>query len=104
MSQAQWLLLVTKIVIIADVVTILGFVLNYTRLAPWWRDQLGRTIVIKDLLILLVELPVALSLFFAFNRLDSTFAAWFEVACLGLVAPAMIWRTVVWEKIHRKKK
>lgn len=102
MTQAQWLLLATKVVLVSNVVFIAAFVGNYTRLAPWWKDTLGRTIVIKDLLLVAAEAPIILSLFLSFSRLTSEVAAWTELCCLGLITPAMAWRIAVWQKEHRR--
>lgn len=102
MTQEQLIILFLRIVLISGVVSILLFVAQYTRLAPWWRQPVGRTIVVKDLLLVLLFIPTILSLFFSLNRLTSHLAAWLDVALIGLVTPVMVWRTWVWEKIHRR--
>lgn len=101
MSQDSWLILLLKIVLIAGEVSIVGFIAQYTRLAPWWRSPVGRTIVIKDALLALVLLPTILSLFLSFNRLTSHIAAWVDVGLFALVAVVMGWRSWIWERIHR---
>lgn len=103
MSQDQWIILLFKIILIVDVLAIAGFVIEYWRLAPWWRNPIGRTIVIKDLLLMFALLPSVLSIFFQFNRLDSVIAAWVDVVLIGLIGPVMIWRSVVWQRIHGRK-
>ena len=102
MSQDSWILLLFKIVLIADVVAIAGFVVQYWRLAPWWRNPIGRTIVTKDILLGCCLIPSIMSLFFHFSRLTSHVAAWIDVALFGLIAPVMIWRVIVWERIHKE--
>lgn len=95
------LTLALRIVLISGVVSIAVFVGQYTRLAPWWRSPVGRTIVVKDILLVLVFIPSILSLFFQFSRFTLTVAAWIDVVLLGLVTPVMLWRAWIWERIHR---
>lgn len=101
MSQDQAILLGFKVTEVASLVTIIAFVAYYTWLAPWWRNPIGRTIVVKDLALILVLLPSALSIFFHFNRLTSYVAAWFDVASFALVPVIMCWRIVVWRRLDR---
>jgi hypothetical protein len=93
-----------KIVLILDIVTILAFVGEYSYRADWWRDEIGRTIVVKDILLLAVIALVAASVFFQFSRLTSEVAAWTEIGMLGGVSLAMAWRTWVFEKVHKRGK
>lgn len=101
MKPDPLIILLLRIVLIAGVVSILVFVGQYTRLARWWRSPIGRTIVIKDILLVLVFIPSILALFFHFGRRTSHIAAWVDVILIGAVTPVMCWRTWVWEKIHR---
>ena len=101
MSQASWLILAFKVVEVASVLTIAAFVAYYTKVADWWAHPVGRTIVLKDLALILVLIPSILSIFFHFNRLSSYIAAWFDVASFALVPVIMVWRIVVWRKIHK---
>lgn len=101
MTSPHLLLLLTKIMLIADMTAIIAFVADYSRLAPWWRNPVGRTIVIKDLFLLGVICLVVLSVFFRFSRLTSQVASWMQIILLGAMAVAMLWRIVVFERIHR---
>lgn len=103
MTQDQVIILLLKITLISGVISIAAFVAVYWRLAPWWRNQIGRTLVVKDVLLILIMIPTILSLFFQFNRLTSHIAAWLDVVLFGLITPVMIWRAVVWVRIHRGK-
>ena len=103
MSQDDWILLLFKIVIVADLVTLVAFIAVYTRLAAWWANAIGRTIVIKDLLLGAALTPSVLSLFLKFNRLTSHIAAWVDIALFAGIAVVMVWRCLVWGKIHRNK-
>ena len=106
MSQDQVLLLLFKIVLLADVIAVLAFVADYSRLTrgECWRNDIGRTLVWKDVLLACCLAPSVLSLFWKFNRLTSHVALWLDVVLFGLVAPAMLWRIAVFERIHRDKK
>src|SRR6185437_7219981 len=86
---------------IASVVTILAFIAYYTKVAPWWRNPIGRTIVLKDIALILVLIPSLLSIFLHFNRLTSYVAAWFDVGSFALVPVIMCWRIAVFRRIHK---
>jgi len=72
-------------------------------MAKWWTDEIGRTLVIKTLLVAGLLVPTAMSLFFDFNRLTSHIAAWADVVLILAITPVMIWRSAVWLKIGRKR-
>ena len=100
MTQDGLIILLFRIAELFAIASIVIFVAVYWRLAPWWRNPIGRTIVIKDLALLLALIPGVLSLFLDFNRLSSRVAAWFDLACLTSIGVIMLWRTVVWIKVH----
>jgi len=101
MTQDQAITLAFKAVEIASVVTIAAFIAYYSRVAAWWRNPIGRTIVYKDVALILVLIPSILSIFLHFNRLSSHIAAWFDVGSFALVPVIMVWRIVVWRRIHK---
>ena len=101
MTQAQAIILCLKIVEISGLVTISAFIACYSIWAAWWRDAIGRTIVIKDLLLILAFIPTTLSVFLQFSRLTSNIAAWTDIAVIGLISPVMCWRIWVWWHIHK---
>jgi hypothetical protein len=47
--------------------------------------------------------PTVLSLFFQFSRLTSHVAAWIDVVLFGTLTPVMLWRTLVWQRVHRSR-
>lgn len=104
MSQDQWITFCFKVIEVSAIVTIAGFIACYSMWAAWWRDPVGRTIVVKDALLIIVFIPSVLSIFLHFSRLSSRIAAWSDVAMLGLIAPVMLWRIYVFWKIHRDRK
>lgn len=103
MKQDAAILFLFKVVLIADLVAIAGFVLDYSIRAAWWGNAIGRTLVIKDLLLGAALTPSVLSLFFHFSRLTSHIAAWIDVALFAAIAVVMSWRVVIFERIHREK-
>lgn len=95
MSQDQLIILLLKIGLVAGLVSIALWAWVYTRLARWWENPVGRTLVVAEALVGALFIFQILSLFFNLNRLDSRIVAWADVALIGLVAPAMLWRTIV---------
>lgn len=104
MSQEQLIVLLLKIALIAGFTSIIGWVAVYTRLAKWWRNPIGRTLVIKSLLLAGLLVPTTLSLFFKLTRTGSLIAAWVDVVLIGGIAPVMCWRTAVWLREYRRGK
>ena len=101
MTSPALLVLLTKIALIAVMVAITAFIADYSRLAKWWKNPVGRAVVMKDLFLLGVISLVVLSVFFHFSRLTSQVAAWIQIVLLAAMAVAMLWRIVVFERIHR---
>lgn len=102
MSQDQAILLTFKVILIINEVAIISFIGIYTKLAKWWQNVIGRSIVILDGLLGLAFVPTILSLFFHFSRLSSVIAAWIDVGLFTLIAGTMISRCLTWIRIHRK--
>lgn len=105
MSQDDVLILLFKIVLVAGVLSVLLFAVRYHQMTRGgvWRNEIGRTIIVKDVLLILMLLPSILSLFLKFNRLTSHVAAWIDVVLFGLLTPVMLWRAAVWGRVHRGK-
>jgi len=101
LTYPSLMILLTKITLIADMVAIVAFVLDYSRLAAWWSNPVGRTIVIKDLFLLAVISLSLAPVFFHFSRFTSQVASWIQIGLLGGIAVAMCWRIIVFERIHR---
>lgn len=101
MTQAQWLILAFKAVTIAGFCSLTGWIIVYTRVAHWWRNPIGQTLVAKTVVIALLLIPSILSLFFNFTTVHSEIAGWVDVVLIGLITPIMIWRSAVWMQLHR---
>lgn len=102
MTQDQLLLLLFKVSTVSVELATLAFILTYTKLAPWWRSIIGRTIVWKDIALLLAFIPTTLSLFLQFSRLSSRIAAWIDIADFFVIAGIMLWRIRIWIRTHKE--
>lgn len=100
MSQVQLLLLAYKITTVAVIASTVSFVLVYTKLAPWWRSAIGRTIVWKDIVLVMAFLPVTMSLFFHFSRLTSLVASWIDIADFVAITVIMVIRCRIWIRTY----
>jgi len=104
MTQADWLILTLKVALISGFVSLAGWIVLYSVLAAWWRHPIGRTLVTKTALIAALFIPSILSLFFKLSRMDSYTVGWIDTGLIGLVTPVMVWRSVVWWRLHRAGK
>lgn len=101
MTQADLVLLLFRIGLCATTGAVIWFIAYYTKVAPWWRNEIGRTIVIKDLVLLVPLLLSIVSAFWGFNRYTSQIAGWITVVSFFGMAVVMVWRIAVWRRIHR---
>lgn len=104
MTQVQWLILAFKVVTVAGFASLAAWIAVYTRLAKWWQNDIGRTLVAKTALIALLLVPTALSLFFHLSGRTSLAMAWVDVGLIALITPVMLWRIAVWLKVYRAGK
>lgn len=102
MTQTQWIVLAFKAVLLSGIASLILWIGIYTRLARWWASPIGRTLVIKTMLITLMFIPTTLAMFFHFSAFGSLVAGWADVGLVGLVTPVMIWRSAVWLRIRRE--
>lgn len=103
MTQADWLVLALKAALISGLASLVAWVAVYHVLTRggWRRNPIGRTLVVKSLLIAGLFIPTILSLFFHLNRFDSRIVGWSDVALIGAVAPVMAWRILVFTRLDR---
>lgn len=95
------LLTLYKITLVSGEVSLIGWIVLYSILAPWWRNPIGRTLVAKTALIALIIVPSILGLFFHLTIAAHNYVAWIDIGLVGLITPVMIWRSAVWLKIYR---
>jgi hypothetical protein len=93
--------LIYRVVVTSALASNAAFLAVYTSLARWWRNSIGRTIVAVDFAVFLALLPVALSLYFTFSRLDSRLAAGLDLASITAIPVTMCWRIWTWLHLQR---
>jgi hypothetical protein len=96
------MLLAFKIGDILGIIGVLQWIIVYTRLEPWWRHPIGRTLVMLAVMVLAQQGIFAASLFFNLNRVTSQAAAWTYVGIFYLVAAGMFHRSWIWIRMSRK--
>jgi hypothetical protein len=100
-TQDQALILAFRVALISGFVSLAAWIVLYSVLAKWWANPIGRTLVRLAALTALLYVPTILSLFFELNRLDSRLVGWIDAGLIALVTPEMLWRCVVWWRLHR---
>ena len=103
MTQDQWVVLLLRVAIPAAAASLLGWVLVYGRLQPWWRDPIGVTLVVKSLIVVVQLTLLGLAVYLHLNRLDNRVIAWAYTLFTLAICPVMIWRTVVWVRASRPR-
>jgi predicted ABC-type exoprotein transport system permease subunit len=103
-SQDQVIGLLLRTFLISGFASIVLWVVLYSVWAPWWRNMVGRTIVVKDALIAALLVPTAVALFVHLSRRNSLDLAWADVALLALITPVMSWRIVSWARYRRRRR
>ena len=93
-----------RVAVISGFCSLAGWVALYSFLAPWWRNPIGRTLVIKSMLIAMLLIPTMISLFFHMTQFESVVVGWADFVLIALITPVMIWRSAVWQRIYRKGK
>jgi hypothetical protein len=98
-SALTWL---TKATVFEDLAAVIAFLAIYTRLSPWWRYSVGRTIGFQDIALGFALVPVIVLLFV------STPAPWVirlssasQVGALQVLAVIVAWRSAVWVRESR---
>lgn len=102
MTEIQLIDLLLRVFLISGFASIVLWVALYSAWAKWWRNVIGRTLVVKDALIAMLLVPTSLALFFHLSRADSIVTAWADVVLIGLITPVMAWRVVAWSKFRRE--
>lgn len=81
----------------------LGFVAAVSFWWPWWKTQLGWSIVAKSLALALAVTPAMLTIWFGLEvYADAPWLQWVAIAALLAVPPILVWRAwVIWQ-LQRK--
>ena len=82
-----------------------GFVIAVSFFWPWWRSQLGWSIVAKSLALAAAVLPSMLVYWFGAGvYADVPWLAWVAIGALWLVPPILAWRVaVIWHAQRRAR-
>lgn len=91
-TAAEWVVTVGAVV----------FIVQYTLYASWWRNYIGRSIVLADVCMLLIVLPNLIS------NIDPTALTpdqtiYIAVLALLIACYVVLSRILGWEKIRRKR-
>jgi hypothetical protein len=103
-------MIVQVINVLSDVVAVtaglsaLVFIATYTKLAPWWRDSIGLTLVLAEAFIfaLFVSIFLHIILIPVFNDVP-VWVSIVDMFIAGGVAGVNFWRCAVWIKAARKE-
>jgi len=99
-TQAQLIVLLSKVVLISGFCSLALWIIIYSLLAEWWHDPIGQTLVSKSALLAGLFAVSILSVFF---HLNPYIIAWADLSLITLVTPVMLWRSAVWVNVapHR---
>ena len=92
--------LATKIAVEAIFYTSVGFVVAVSLVWPWWKSQLGWTIVAKTLALIIAVFPAMLT--YWFGRQLPAWADWLSILALWAIPPILVWRAVVIWQMQRQ--
>lgn len=95
------MLLALKIAVPAAFFTLVSWVVQYTLLARWWRNDIGRTLVVKTAVIAALLVPTTIMLFVPVTPVVARIAGWLDVALIAMITPVMWWRILVFDRVYR---
>jgi hypothetical protein len=101
-TQAQLVADLTSDVVMAAFAASVLFIVTYTALAPWWRSQIGRSLIVLDTGLALVLAPSVLHRLLGVTLTTSLGFAWYYLASLALVAGSTLWRTWIVARVQWK--
>ena len=80
-----------------------AFIAGVSFVWPWWRDQLGWSIIAKTAALSVVLFPSMLYFWFGSNAFtQAPWLSWFSTWALFLVPAALVWRFIVIFRIQRQ--
>lgn len=94
------LVILDKVFVLTSLAGCLAWIAEYTR-SRGWRNEIGRTLLVKTSLLAALLALSALNLYFHLNRQDSLAIAWAGVLLLGAIGPVMAWRLLVFRRAAR---
>lgn len=99
LTSSQELLL--RVGIPLAMLSLIVWIIAYTKLAAWWKTSIGWTLVTKTVLIVLLLALSAVDLYFRPDHYLSEIFLWMDICLIWAIVPIMLWRTAVWIGIHR---
>jgi hypothetical protein len=99
-SQAQLLADASNVLVLVIFTVSVLFTPVVSLYWPWWKNDLGRSIVSKSIAMALVFLFPALHLMFDGEFRTAPYQ-WFELACFALVPVIFVWRAVAIWRLQR---
>lgn len=103
-STAELLLTLFKWSETTGFILMLLFIIQYTFLGKWWKNPIGRTIVVETVAILLVLFPSILHAYFGVTTRDSAGFAWYTLVSFSMIPFIFLGRIISFELIRRKLK
>lgn len=94
MTVIKWSLLAMAIMLVACIV-------QYTLYQPWWKDQVGFTVVLLEIMMLIQILPQMYGDFFVKDAQGLLGLAWAAIIIAEGVTLALGVRFVIWWRIQR---
>jgi hypothetical protein len=88
--------LATRIAIEGIFYSAAGFVIAVSVFWPWWKSQLGWTVVAKSLALAVAVFPAMLAYWFGpgvYHRCP--WLQWASIGAMWLIPPILVWRAVV---------
>ena len=89
-----------KIAAVSGLFAVALFTGVYTWLVPWWRNPVGWTVVVLDLLAGTADVIWILALFFRLGPDTGRLVLWAYIALTGGNAAVVLHRTRVWARLH----
>lgn len=81
----------------------LGFVIVVSVWWPWWKSQLGWSIIAKSLALAVAVLPAMITYWFGPGVYKEVpWLGWVAIAALWVIPPILAWRAVVIWQAQRK--
>jgi threonine/homoserine/homoserine lactone efflux protein len=90
-------MLLSKVFLGTSLAGMIAWVIDYS-LQHGWSNPLGRTLLVKTVILLALLGLSALSLYFSLNFLV---LEWAQVILLGFIGPVMVWRMVAFRRVSQ---
>jgi len=79
-------------------------VMGFRGSAKWWTNDLGTTIVMKDVAIITSNIVLAWAQLFNHGLIDTPLPAWIYVGGVTGAVLILVWRILVWLRVYRQER